>query len=500
MKLPDAFKEKMKKLLGQSEYEELADALLNGQRQHGLRINTLKVSVEEFIKLSPFRLEPVPWAAGGFYISGEDMPGKHAYYHAGLYYIQEPSAMLPAQALDARPGEKVLDLCAAPGGKSVQIATAMQGKGLLFSNDISAERVKALVKNMELCGVRNVVVLNEDPERLASRLEGYFDRVLVDAPCSGEGMFRKDETAARSWERFGPEHCARLQEQILDCAHRLLKPGGTLVYSTCTFSPEENEMMILNFMKNHGGYGLADIPKVAGIEGGRPQWAEGKAMYWTESGTEGGCTSPAGKEEIGISPAAGGSMADFAQRMARLWPHRLSGEGHFVAKLVKRGMNRADVCSCAGEAHGKAFPHEEATPYGKLPESFHVFVNENLNGMPDGVYLLKGKNLYHLPEPPPLLDGLRTAKFGWFLGTFDNGRFEPSHSMATALGMSFFKRTANFGAGSREAISYLKGETLMLEGEKGLTAVCVDGFTLGWAKQTGGMLKNMYPKGWRKLK
>ncbi|MGI6669847.1 MAG: RsmB/NOP family class I SAM-dependent RNA methyltransferase [Acetivibrionales bacterium] len=495
MKLPDAFIEKMEKLLGQSEYEELAEAILNGQRQHGLYVNKLKVSVEKFMKLSPFRLEPVPWAVGGFYISGEDMPGRHAYYHAGLYYIQEPSAMLPAQALGVKPGEKVLDLCAAPGGKSVQIASAMQGQGLLFSNDISADRVKALVKNMELCGVRNVVVLNEEPEKLALRLGGYFDRVLVDAPCSGEGMFRKDETAARSWERFGPEHCARLQERIMNCAHRLLKPGGTLVYSTCTFSPEENEMIIFRFMKNHGGYELVDMPKTGGIEGGRPQWVKERENK----------TLPAAGLDAyrnGNSPDVWADAPGFAGRMARLWPHRLRGEGHFIAKLVKEGTSHATIFDGDGEAtrHKEVIQYEEVTPYEKLPESFRVFVEENLNAIPDGVYLLKGKNLYQLPEPPPLLDGLKTAKFGWFLGTFEKGRFEPSHSMVTALGRSIFKRTADLDAGSREVKSYLKGETLMLEGEKGLTAVCVDGFTLGWAKQTGSMLKNMYPKGWRRLK
>lgn len=555
MKLPSALKEKMIKLLGQSEYEELAEALLNGQRQYGLSVNTLKVCVDEFIKLSPFRLEAVPWSAGGFYISGDDMPGRRPYYHAGLYYIQEPSAMLPAQALDAKPGEKVLDLCAAPGGKTVQIASAMQGKGLLFSNDISADRVRALVKNIGLCGVRNAIVLNEEPEKLALRLGGYFDRVLVDAPCSGEGMFRKDETAARSWERFGPEHCTRLQERILDSADRLLKPGGTLVYSTCTFSPEENEIMIHKFIERHGGYELADIPKAGGIEGGRPQWMndgrtqqeeggrpqwvecrgalwkEGKRTHWTERGRVEVYTSQAEEGKNGTSPDAGANEGEYAGRMARLWPHRLRGEGHFVAKLVKAGSNNAADCSVAGGMHAEkyesdpdigttgaiprcgnipgpggvtgitgSFPYEEVTPYEKLPERFRTFVKDNLNGIPDGVYLLKGKNLYHLPEPPPLLDGLKTAKFGWFLGTFDNGRFEPSHSMVAALGMSFFKRTVNLDADSREIRSYLKGETLMLEGEKGLTAVCVDSYTLGWAKQTGDMLKNMYPKGWRRLK
>ena len=452
---------------------------LSGQRQYGLRVNTLKVDVEEFLKVSAFQTEAVPWTVDGFYISGEASPGKHPYYHAGLYYIQEPSAMLPGHILGAQPGEKILDLCAAPGGKTVQIAAAMKGTGLLVSNDINTDRVKALVKNIELCGVKNAIVLNESPEKLAQSFEGYFDRVIIDAPCSGEGMFRKDEAAARSWESFKCERCTQLQEPILHSADRLLKPGGTLVYSTCTFSPEEDEQMIAKFMQQHEGYDLVEIPKIAGIEGGRPQWANGIEAF---------------------------------ERAARLWPHRVRGEGHFVAKLIKAGSTSSQnadlgvesevnmgVTQSTGKLRTVPQPTEEILAYDKLPESFSAFVNDNMNYIPEGVYLLKGHNIYHLPEPPPRLDGLRVAKFGWFLGTFEGNRFEPSHSMVTALDMNAFKRTVNLDAAARETNSYLKGETLMLEGEKGFTAVCVDGWTLGWAKQTGEMLKNMYPKGWRRL-
>lgn len=470
MKLPEAFKDKMLKLLGSEEYDELIDAL-NGQRQYGFRVNTLKIDVEQFKKISPYHLEAVPWVRDGFYLSGEDSPGRHPYYHAGLYYIQEPSAMLPGSVLDAQPGEKVLDLCAAPGGKTVQIAAAMRGKGLLVSNDINAERVKALVKNIELCGVRNAIVLNEEPEKLARNFKGYFDRVLIDAPCSGEGMFRKDEAAARSWESFKCERCTQLQEPILHNADLVLRDGGTLVYSTCTFSPEEDEQMIAKFVREHDGYELVNIQKIAGIEGGRPQWADA-------AGKAGDCFDT---EQL--------------RRAARLWPHRVRGEGHFVAKLVKK----RPVAAPQGGAELGKYCCEEVTPYEKLPESFRTFVTDNLNRFPEGVYLVKGRNLYHLPEPPPLLDGLKAAKFGWFLGTFEDKRFEPSHSLAVALGMSAFKRAANLSSSSREAGSYLKGETLILDGPKGLTAVCVDGYTLGWAKQTGDMLKNMYPKGWRRL-
>jgi len=529
MKLPAAFEEKMRKLMGEEEYGELAAALA-GQREFGLRVNTLKISRDKFIEISPFELEAVPWTKDGFYISGEAGPGRHPYYHAGLYYIQEPSAMLPGHVLGAEPGERVLDLCAAPGGKTVQIAAAMKGRGLLVSNDINSERVKALVKNVELCGIRNAVVLNESPEKLVRSFEGYFDRILIDAPCSGEGMFRKDEAAARSWESFKCERCTQMQESILHCADKLLKPGGTLVYSTCTFSPEEDEQMILKFMVSHKGYELAEIPKVAGIEGGRPQWAAPVA----DAVLGGIGRGIAAEKAVAVTDemvrtAAGTAVSGILgqlTRTARLWPHRLRGEGHFVAKLVKRGSevktgsesdNKNERTVPGGEMAGnvpddkrtgdtfsdekvRTVPiDEDVVAYEKLPGAFHKFVDDNLNYFPEGVFMLKGRNLYHLPEVPPQLAGLRTAKFGWFLGTFEGERFEPSHSMVIGLEKNAFKRTVDLDADSREAAGYLKGETLMIEGEKGWTAVCVDGFTIGWAKQTGSMLKNMYPRGWRRL-
>lgn len=578
MKLPAKFEGKMLKLMGEEEYGQLV-AALTGERVYGLRVNTLKIGIDDFREISPFDLEAVPWADDGFYISGEDAPGRHPYYHAGLYYIQEPSAMLPGQVLGAEPGERILDICAAPGGKTVQIAAAMRGKGLLVSNDKNAERVKALVKNIELCGIRNAVVLNESPENLVRSFAGYFDRILIDAPCSGEGMFRKDETAVRSWESFKCERCTKMQESILHYADLLLRPGGTLVYSTCTFSPEENEQMIIDFIAHHEGYELVDIPKLAGIEGGRPGWVrDGRAGRpgWVRDGRAGRpgwardgrgkepewaqddrgkipeWAQDAGERRTKSAQHAWGSKIesfqggdetngrpvdiDALKRAARLWPHKVRGEGHFVAKLVKgktseTGCGRMRVDLGTGQFGADAFKlpahdfsgrykeptpgiagkfeepvlgfagkFEEVIPYEKLPEAFRKFVDENMNFFPDGVIILKGRHLYHLPEPLPLLSGLKVAKFGWFLGTIEDNRFEPSHSLVMALSKEAFRRTLDFEPGSAEVRSYLKGETLILEGEKGLTAVCVNGKTLGWARQTGEMLKNLYPKGWRMMR
>lgn len=456
MKLPTEFTEKMRRLLGEEEYRLFLESY-DKPRQYGLRVNTLKVDVDAFRKMSPFPLEPVPWTTDGFYYPEGENPGKHPYYHAGLYYIQEPSAMLPGASMGAEPGDCVLDLCAAPGGKTVQLAAGMKGRGLLVANDINADRVKALVKNVELCGIRNAIVLNESPDKLAVRFEGFFDKILVDAPCSGEGMFRKDEEAARSWQSFKCDRCCGMQREILANVDKMLKPGGAMVYSTCTFSPEEDEQMLAEFLDQHPNYEIQEIPKVGGIEPGRPEWGNGRSEL---KGT------------------------------ARLWPHRVKGEGHFTALLRKKSPMEILVRELRREPEAAA----------RMLEPFYAFVQQNLNGFDEGGYFsLKGRGLYWLPEAPPVLDGLKVAKFGWFLGELSGERFEPSHSMVTALQKHQVKRVLDLPLQAPEVIRYLKGETVLLEGEKGLTAVCVDGYTLGWAKQTGDMLKNQYPKGWRKM-
>jgi len=467
MKLPMEFLDKMRGLLGESEFDEFLKSY-EMPRYNGLRVNTLKIGVEDFLRISPFRLEPIPWTKDGFYYPQSESPGKHPYYYAGLYYIQEPSAMLPGTVIDAKPGEKILDLCAAPGGKTVQIAAGMQGEGLLVANDINSYRVKALVKNIELCGVKNAIVTNESPDKLARNFEGFFDKVLVDAPCSGEGMFRKDEDAVRSWEKFKCEKCAGMQWDILKNVDRLLKPGGVVVYSTCTFSPEENEKMIDMFLKQHGDYELLEIPKIAGMEGGRPEWAD--------------------------------NNTDMA-KTARLWPHRLKGEGHFVAKMRKRLKEEKDI-DRGTLKKGKDVPtskEKEMSEMSEHIEAFKAFCRDNLNIGIDGHFAVKGNNLYCLPVEYPDLSGIKVAKFGWYLGEFSGRRFEPSHSMAIALSRDDFKNVMDIESGSGDVIRYLKGETLMAESPKGYTVVCVDGYTLGWGKQMGGMLKNLYPKGWRKM-
>lgn len=471
MKLPEEFVNKMQGLMGE-EFNSYLESYKK-PRFYGLRVNTLKISVEEFLKISPFHLKPVPWTTDGFYYQEEDNPGRHPYYYAGLYYIQEPSAMLPGAVIGVKPGDKVLDLCAAPGGKTIQMAAQMKGQGLLVANDINNERVKALVKNVELYGVRNTLVLNETPNKLVNNFKGYFDKIMIDAPCSGEGMFRKDEDAIKSWEKYKCEKCNSMQWDILEQVDMLLKPGGVILYSTCTFSPEEDELMIEKFMDKHeGNYELLEIPKATGIEGGRTEWSNG--------------------------------TYDFS-KAARLWPHKLDGEGHFAAliKKVDKASGRAndnpnlDVNRVTKEE--KYYKINDNNDLKNFNKELSDFIENNTNIKLSGHTFQKGNNIYLLPEGYPDLSGLRVAKFGWYLGEVGPKGFIPSHSFATSLSSDEIKQKIDFSSQSREVNSYLKGETLIVSGEKGYTGICVDGYSLGWAKQTGDMLKNLYPKGWRKM-
>jgi NOL1/NOP2/sun family putative RNA methylase len=455
MKLPRLFVEEMKYELGE-EFPAFIDSFRR-QCCRGLRVNTLKIDVDAFLKISPFDIERIPWTEDGFYYSGSDSPGRHPYYYAGLYYIQEPSAMLPVTLLDIRPGEKVLDLCAAPGGKSVQIAARMNGQGVLVSNEIDTGRAKALVKNIELCGVTNAVVTMESPEKLEGKFPNYFDKILVDAPCSGEGMFRKDENAAKSWERFERSRYHVVQKAVLHSAGRMLKPGGLMVYSTCTFNQEENEGVVEDFLNRHPEFELVNIDKHDGMAGGFT-----------------------------------GDYINDMKKCVRLWPHKLRGEGHFAALLRRKG----EISVIAEEM----WHSEEADEIN----IFFDFARDNLccdeSKFDPGRFMESGGSLYLVPMLSRLMEGIRVAKPGWYLGNVKCGRFEPSHSLVMALKGSEIVNKANFDAESVETARYLKGETLFVEKcAEGFCAVCVDGYPLGWAKNEGGRLKNLYPKGWRKM-
>lgn len=451
--LPETYLARMKALLGQ-EYEAYIQSF-DQERHYGLRVNNLKISTEDFIEKSPFQIEKVHFASNGFYYKKEDVPAKHPYYYAGLYYIQEPSAMTPAELFHIEEGDKVLDLCAAPGGKSTELGAKLRGTGLLVSNDISASRAKALLKNIELFGIGNSLVTSETPERLSSYFDTYFDKILIDAPCSGEGMFRKDPSIIKSWHPDSGQEFSNIQRQILPYAAKMLKPGGYMLYSTCTFSPEENEQVIYHFLENHKDFELVDLPRIDDFSPGQTKWAGGKGVDMSKT--------------------------------IRIWPHKIRGEGHFVALLHKKDDHSLITYS----------PYESKTKE-KVYGEYIAFEKEYLTSKLDRRRLeaIKDK-LYYMPDDIPNLKGLRVLRSGLYVGELKKNRFEPSQGLASWLKPDMFKQTINFSSQSEEVIRYLKGETIGVSGEKGWHLVTVDGFSLGFGKKTNHMLKNKFQTGWR---
>ena len=428
--LPEAFLKRMENQLG-AEYPEFLKSL-ERPRAVALRFNPLKGEIHQL----PFVGEQVPWEPMGYYYDPASRPGLHPYHEAGVYYLQEASAMSAVALLDPKPGEKICDLCAAPGGKSTQIAGRMLGQGLLLCNEYSPARAKILARNIERMGVANAIVTNEKTERLAAKLPGFFDRVLVDAPCSGEGMFRKEEAAVTDWSQQTVEMCAARQAEILDNAARLLKPGGRLVYSTCTFAPEENEQTVAAFLDRH--------PEFAPERVDAPWFTPG------EQGTY------------------------------RMWPHKLLGEGHFGAVLRKLDGEEGDI------------PEEKGTA---MPKPWQSFAKEMGLPLPEGIFLGFGDRLYLAPQGCPELKGLRVLRPGLELGELKKDRLEPAHALA--LWAKPLERTMNLSSEGPEIGQYLHGEVLPCT-EKGWCLVTVDGYSIGWGKGDGRQLKNHYPKGLRR--
>ena len=428
--LPEAFLKRMEQQLGE-EYPAFLESL-ERPRAVALRFNPLKGEIPQL----PFVGENVPWEPMGFYYDPSARPGLHPYHEAGVHYLQEASAMSAVALLDPQPGEKICDLCAAPGGKSTQIAGRMLGQGLLLCNEYSPARAKILSRNVERMGVSNAIVTNEKTENLAARLPGFFDRVLVDAPCSGEGMFRKEEAAVTDWSQQTVEMCAARQAEILDNAAKLLKPGGRLVYSTCTFAPEENEQTVAAFLERH------------------PEFAP---------------------EQVETPWFAAGENATY-----RMWPHRLLGEGHFGAVLRKLDGEAGDI------------PEERGNT---LPKAWAGFAKEAGVALPEGRGLSFGDRLYWAPPGCPELKGLRVLRPGLELGELKKDRLEPAHALA--LWGKDFARNLDLSAQGDEIGKYLHGEVLPCA-EKGWCLVRVDSFSIGWGKGDGRQLKNHYPKGLRR--
>jgi len=428
--LPQDFLNRMESQLGE-EYPDFL-ASLERPRAVALRFNPLKGDAPTM----GFVGDPVPWEPRGFYYDPDARPGLHPYHEAGVYYLQEASAMAPVALLDPQPGERVCDLCAAPGGKTTQIAGRMLGEGFLLCNEINPKRAKILSRNIERMGVANVLVTNEHPQRLADRFESFFDRVLIDAPCSGEGMFRKEEAAVTDWSQETVEMCARRQAEILHSGASLVRPGGRLVYSTCTFAPEEDEWAVEAFLESHPEFTLEAVEN---------PWFD--------------CKTPG---------------------MYRMWPHKLLGEGHFAAVLRKVGEDE-DVPD---------------TPKGeKLPKEWLDFARDLDIRLPAGKALFFGQSLYWAPAEMPDINRLKVLRPGLELGIAKKGRFEPAHALA--LWLSVCARTQDLAPGSKEAAAYLHGDVVSSD-KKGWCLVTVGGYSIGWAKGDGNVLKNHYPKGLRR--
>lgn len=468
--LPQSFLDSMKEILGE-DYEAFL-AGFDGQRQYGLRVNTLKMNLEEFERIAPFHLKKVPWISNGYFYEAEDAPAKHPFYSAGLYYLQEPSAMTPASRLKVQPGERVLDLCAAPGGKATELGAALQGEGLLVANDINTARARALLRNLELFGISNSFVTNEPPHVLAERFPEFFHKIMVDAPCSGEGMFRKNPAVVDSWQEKGPEYFSKLQREIIVQAADMLLPGGMMFYSTCTFSPLENEKTITHLLKERPDMEVIPMEDYEGF-------AEGLTSY------------------------RGEVFDESCKLCRRIWPHKMSGEGHFMALLHKKNGIQQQVQQTVSQS---SIWWEKCKDLNKeqkaVAEDFFSHVNIAYDGKRIDV---RGDNLYYLPAPKYDGRGLHFLRNGLFMGEFKKKRFEPSQPFALALHAQDFDQVLDFPADDERLSRYLRGETLdvsdLIAGEKkrkGWQLVMVAGHPLGFGKLVNNNLKNKYPAGWRK--
>ena len=466
--LPEAYLKEMQALLPEEDYRAYLDSF-DTPRVYGLRVNTLKISPEDFLKISPFELKPIPWCKSGFYYKESDRPAKHPYYYAGLYYLQEPSAMLPAEVLPVEEGDRVLDTCAAPGGKSTRLLEKLKGTGLLFSNDISNSRALALLKNLELFGAQRLVLLTEDLKKLVNNgFEGWFDKILIDAPCSGEGMFRKEPSVIRAWEEHGHSFYTGLQKEITKNALKLLRPGGKMVYSTCTFSAEEDENIILH-MKD-----LCPELKVLPAPDLYQDFSSGMPEKALQSDPE-------------------------LLNCIRVFPHKVSGEGHFVTLLQKGEGEREDngkIITGLKSSGNASYRRSD-----RLSDETGWFLEDYLKKDFSGCHFeVRSGRVYAVPDSVPSLKGLRILRSGLLMGEEKKNRFEPSQALAMALKKEEFANIISFDAEDERVIRYLKGETVEIGDkacDKGWALICVGDFPLGFGKASAGSLKNKYLPGWR---
>jgi len=431
--LPEKFIENMKKQLPENEWEAFF-ACYEKPPFKGVRLNPLRGDVTAMKAVLPFLGAPVAWEENGYYTNAEKV-GASPYHFAGVVYSQEPAAMCAAPLLEAQEGEKVLDLCSAPGGKGTQLACKMNGKGLIVLNEPIFARAKILSQNVERLGIKNAVVTSEYPQALAKKFSGYFDKIMVDAPCSGEGMFRKNaDEALAEWSEENIALCATRQKEILDCAVEMLAVGGRLAYSTCTFAEAEDEGQVREFLEAHPEMRLL--------------------------------------------------------RQEKLYPHKVDGEGHFAALFEK--VARVSEWDCRLKSAKQSVTSNGERAYRDFEraffkEKFAFRLYEN------------GGVLYELPEGVFDWKGLQVLRVGVRLGEVKNGRFEPCHALAMSVNADACKNVLDLSADDERVEKYLRGETLACDLPNGWCLTCIDGYPLGLGKVVGGTLKNHLPKGLRKL-
>lgn len=426
--LPEKFIQNMKKQLPETEWEAFFAVYAN-KPVKGVRLNPLRGDRCALKEWLPFLQEPVLWEENGFYTEGEKL-GASPFHFAGVFYSQEPSAMSAAPLLDVQSGERVLDLCSAPGGKGTQLACKMRGEGIIVLNEPILSRAKILSQNVERMGIKNAVVTSEMPAKLAEKFPAYFDKILVDAPCSGEGMFRKNaDEALKEWSEENVALCATRQKEILEYATKMLKKGGRLVYSTCTFSVEEDEGQVCDYVKNH------------------PQ------------------------------------MRLIMQK--KLYPHKIRGEGHFVAlfeKMDGENIEKKPLKPFVSRDSERAYREFEKNFFH---EKFAHRLHE-VNGV-----------LYELPQNVFDWKGLQVLRVGVRVGEVKNGRFEPNHSLAMCLKKADVLRAVDLVQTDERVEKYLRGETFEADVKNGWCVVCIEGFPLGFGKAVNGTIKNHLPKGLR---
>lgn len=468
IELPESFKEKMKTLLGEEEFQSFLKSYEEDFFQ-GLRLNRSKISSNDWERFSPVPMQKIEWIDNGFYYDEEAFQAtKHPYYFAGLYYIQEPSAQTPANLLEIKEGDRVLDLCAAPGGKSTELAAKLNGSGVIVSNDISATRAKALLKNLGVFGIKNALITSETPQRLAETFPNYFDKILVDAPCSGEGMFRKVPAVMKNWEQYGTGYYNDLQKEILPHAYHMLAPGGYLLYSTCTFSPDENEGTVAFMLETFSDLEVIPIHSLyKGFDTGHPEWIE------------------SARNEI--------------RGAVRIWPHKMKGEGHFLCLFHKK------------EGENKNYPFEAVRNVKLTPEEQEFLTHWGLTEEELSRIELHGEKMYLIPKELPNVTGLRILRNGLYLGDRKKGRFEPSQPFAMSLKKKDAKYFFDLEIEDGRVEKYLKCETIEISDEEkkknnladapkgSFVLIGVSGYPLGFGKLTGNTIKNKYFSGWRMM-